>query len=428
MSEFTVAVVGAGPSGIFTTAGILGALPQAQVDVFDKSMTPYGLVRYGVAPDHHKIKSVTRALSRIMESPRVRFFGHVTVGDDRAGQGLGVDELRDRYHAVVFATGAPSPRRLEIPGSELPGSCTAADIIPWYNGYPDVEAPSTRPARTAVVLGAGNVALDVGRVLLKGADGLVDTDVPRQVLDQFRTLDTRDVHIIARRGPRQVKFGMPELRGLETVDDLDLVVDPEAFGHDTGACEDPSSRSYDLLQEWSTRRCTGASRRLHLHFDLQATRILGSEWAEGVELSQHGHHSPSRSIPAGLVVAAIGYRGRALSGLPFDPARGTIPNVSGRVVPGLYVAGWIKRGPQGVIGTNKLDASETVSTLVADAPGLARPRRLDRIADVMVERRIPFVIWSDWLTLDADEIAQGIAAGTQRVKSNDRRYLMELVS
>lgn len=428
MSPFKVAVVGAGPSGIFTTAGILAALPQARIDVFDKSMTPYGLVRYGVAPDHHKIKSVIRVLSRTMESPQVRFFGDVVIGDERSGRSLPVDELQARYHAVVFATGAPNARRLDIPGTDLPGSCAAADIIPWYNGYPDRKAPVTRPARTVAVLGAGNVALDVSRVLLKGADGLADTDVPRQVLDELRTLDTRDVHIIARRGPQHVKFGTPELRGLEAVDDLDLLVDAEAFGRGQGDAREAAPKAYDILQAWSARTPGGASRRLHFHFDLQATRLLGMDRVEGVELTRAGQRSSCCILPADLVVAAIGYRGRPVTGLPFDSVSGTIPHVSGKVAPGLYVTGWIKRGPQGVIGTNKVDAQETVSSLVADAPRLAGPRRHADITEVMANLGVPFVVWSDWLVLDADEVAQGRAAGTRRVKSNDRRYLMQLVS
>lgn len=423
-----VAVIGSGPAGTYAAEGVLKQLPEAQVDVIDAGLSPFGLVRHGVAPDHLKIKSVTRVLARTLGSPRVRWFGGVRVGDRATGADLEMAELQRRYHAVVVATGAPRGRRLQVEGDHLSGSCTAADVVPWYNGHPDALPPLATRARSVVVVGAGNVALDVARVLLKGgADGLGETDLSDETLAEVRVLGAAEVHVVARRGPEDVKFGVAELRDLANLADVRLEVDPADFA--TAMPDDGTPVA--LLREWAQREAGTGERRIRFHFRRRVSRLHGTGGVESVALAAGPGAADPRPLvlSADLVVAAIGFRSEALSGLPYDEELGRIPNVAGRVVPGIYVAGWVKRGPQGVIGTNRLDAMETVAALVADAPVLAA-RSVDPgdIADLLARQGSSVFTWDDWLRLDAAELARGRDRGKLRAKFAGRdRMLAALV-
>lgn len=422
--EFRVAVVGSGPSGIYATEALLRQLPSARVDVIDRALTPYGLVRHGVAPDHVKIKSVTRVLGRTLDSPRVRWLGNVEVGDRGAGAEVDLVDLRARYHAVVLATGAPHASGLEAPGSRLPGVCTAADLVPWYNGHPDAVAPPVGRAGSVVVVGAGNVALDIARVLLRGGAGsLGHSDLPAPRLEELRRLAVRDVHLVARRGPESVKFGAAELRDLNQVEDLGLRVDPAAFA--TTADDDAPTTA--ILRSWAERSSPPTQQNLHFHFRREVARVAGVGAVSGVDLRSPGDGDSFR-LPAHLVVAAIGFRGEALPGVPFDEVHGIVRHRSGRVCPGVYVVGWAKRGPSGVIGTNKPDAAETVAALVADADGLAARRVADEdLASVVRRRGGRVVAWGDWLRLDAAEQARGRADGRPRAKLDDRGEMLAVL-
>ncbi|KAA9162609.1 NADP oxidoreductase [Amycolatopsis acidicola] len=391
-----VAVVGAGPSGVFATAELLRR-PDVRVDVFDRGPTPYGLVRYGVAPDHLKIKSVTRALARTLTDPRVTFRGNVELGRD-----VRLPELRREYQAVVLATGAPHARRLGIPGEDLPSHVPAAEVVRWYNGFPGARDLSGLLRGPVVVIGAGNVALDVARVLVKGHKGLSHTDVPPDVL---AALTPRDVRVMVRRGVADAKFSPVELLEVGKLPGVDLVVeglDPEADGE---------ARSAGIFREWAERPRSGGG----------VTLTFGFHQAP-IAVRDNGVALPDRTIPAGLVVSAIGYTGERLDGVPFDDSRGLIPNTRGRVAPGLFVTGWAKRGPSGVIGTNKACAAETVAEVLGD---LTDGPVFD-IEPLLAARGCRWVPWPGWTRIDEAEVALGRANGRERTKITDLARLLDL--
>ncbi|WP_160148821.1 FAD-dependent oxidoreductase [Amycolatopsis alkalitolerans] len=409
-----IAVAGAGPSGIFATAALLKR-DDVRVDVFDRSPTPFGLVRYGVAPDHLKIKSVARTLHRTMSDPRVTFRGNVTLGRD-----LALDELQREYAAVVLATGAPRARRLDIPGEDLPGHISASTLVDWYNGRPAVRKGQN--AERVVVIGAGNVALDIARVLLRGRRGLAHTDVTDTVLQALDRNPVRDLRVLVRRGVAGTKFTPAELLELDKLPDLDIAVDP---GELTLTADDRRRYETDravaarveVFRRWSTRPRTGARRRLTFRFRQEPEALTGADRVEAVLLRG------GECVPADLVVSAIGYRGAPLDGAPFDEALGRIPHVRGRVRPGLYTTGWAKRGPSGVIGTNKACAIETVKTLLAD---LGADGRTPDIDAVLAAKGVRVVTWPGWLAIDEAEIVLGARNDRTRTKIDDLARLVEI--
>lgn len=436
-----VAVVGAGPAGFFATAALLKADPDVRVDLIDALPTPYGLVRYGVAPDHQKIKSVTRAYARTASSDRVRYLGNVWIGDDPS-----VAELLERYHQVVLCVGTPAARDLGIPGEGLEGSHAATHFVAWYNGHPAHQDHFfDLSARRAVVVGMGNVAVDVARVLLKGADGLAETDLARSALDVLAHSAVREVVMVGRRGLPQAAFTPAELQELLTLDDVEVVVDPAdlALGPEAQAWLDTYGtkacrRNLQLLQEQAHAQRPGASRRLVLAPHRSPLRVVGDARVEGLEVAVNGlafggerprpvDTGRREVLEAGLLFRAVGYRGTPLPGVPFDEARGVIPSENGRVVgpdgvvPRLYVAGWVKRGPQGVIGTNRADANETVDAMEADRATLPTDERLglDRAASVD---------WAGWERIDAHEVEEGANRGRIREKVLQVDAMLDLLS
>ncbi|AKN71923.1 NADP oxidoreductase [Streptomyces sp. PBH53] len=430
-----VAVVGSGPSGCYTAQSLVQRDPEVHVDVLDRLPCPYGLVRYGVAPDHEKIKSLQGSLRTVLEHERVRFLGGVRVGGPG---GLPVEHLRGLYHAVVYCVGAATDRRLGIPGEELPGSWSATEFVSWYSAHPDAaDAGFLRGVRSAVVIGVGNVAVDVTRMLVRGAAELRPTDIPQAALDTLAASGLTEVQMAGRRGPAQARFTTKELRELGglpgtevTVDPAELALDPA----DPGALSAGPRRNVEVLRDWAARPATPAARRIRLRFFLRPVELL----AEGgrVAAVRFERTAPDgaggvtgtgryEDVPAQLVLRSVGYRGVPLEGLPFDPASGTIPHREGRVLrdgvpsPGEYVAGWIKRGPTGVIGTNRPCAKETVTSLLADAPALGRADVPADPVEVLRAAGVAPVPWEGWLAIERAEAELGARLGRGVVKLAD---------
>ena len=432
-----VAVVGAGPAGIYATEALLER-GDVQVDVYDALPTPFGLVRYGVAPDHLKIKSIERTLRNVLEQPAARFLGNVRVGTD-----ISTDALLSAYDAVIYAFGAAADRKLGIPGEELPGSVSATDFVAWYSGHPDSAIRElTLHARSVVVIGVGNVAVDVTRMLAKTDGDLESTDVPRAVLNTLRGSAVRDIYVIGRRSAAHAKFTTKELRELGEIANADVIVDPAelAAGQEWVEPTPAVRRNLDVLTEWSQREPQGRPRRIHFRFMLRPTAILGSGQVEAVVLERTRFDAAGRlesaeekeTLEAQLVLRSAGYRGVPIPGLPFDSSSGTIPNDAGRVLrdgkpsPGEYVAGWVKRGPTGVIGTNRSDATETVRSIAAD--WLTQPSRVELDGqdplDALIGAGVPIVRWDGWLGIEAAEQALGSRHGQARIKLPDRVDLL----
>lgn len=430
------AIVGAGPAGLYALAAMLRTEAFAQIDVFEAAPAPYGLVRYGVAPDHPKTRNIARVLAQGLQQPNVRFLGNVAVGND-----VTVDELRASYDVVVISTGMLGDRRLNIPGEDLVGSFGASELVAWYTGHPRAKAIALPDdLSTAVVIGAGNVALDVARILSKNADSLRATSMPRHVIDALAASTVTDVHLVARRGPVQAKFTSPELHEIGDLPGVDIVVDPAAVDlspeDEAAAAEDRRARVIvDVCREWAARPLTGAPRRIHFHFWRRPTRVIGAGTVAAVELesTRPAAGSPNR-IDAQLIVRAIGYHGQAIPGLPFDETTGTTPSLDGRVldesgaVPGLYVTGWLRRGPTGVIATNRSDANEVVESIAADLASLP-PRTADPTAvdDLLRQRETRVVTWDDWLRLEAHEKAQGEIEGSDPIVVHDLKTVLNVI-
>lgn len=437
-----VAIIGSGPAGVYA-ADALARHGDVAIDVIDRLPAPYGLVRYGVAPDHLKIKSIILALQKVLELPGVRFLGNIGVGTD-----LTLDDLHRHYDAIVFAHGAAVDRRMGVPGEDLPGSFSAREFVAWYSGHPDATLDRfTLQARSVAVVGVGNVAVDVARVLAKTADELRSTDLPDHVLEVLDRSQVADVHMIGRRGPAQAKFTTKELRELGELTNADVLIDPEELQIDDAseaaiATQPAVRRNVEALQEWSQRRLAGRARRLHLRFLLRPVEVLGTGRVEGLTVERNRLDGTGNALPTGqrltidaqMLFRSVGYRGLPVPGLPFNEITGVVPNAGGRVlrdgIPGSgeYVAGWIKRGPTGVIGTNKGDAKETVAALLEDAPTLPRAaiRDPDAITQLLAERGIDVVIWEGWQAIDDAERELGRAQGRDRVKIADRAELLRV--
>ncbi|GAA2085564.1 FAD-dependent oxidoreductase [Aeromicrobium halocynthiae] len=434
-----VAIVGAGPAGVYA-ADILtkSELPEGvdavSVDLIERDPTPFGLIRYGVAPDHPRIKEIVKALKRVMANDAIRFFGNVAYGDD-----LKLDDLRQFYDAVVFATGARRDRDLDIPGVDLDGSFGAADFVYWYDGHPDVDREwDFQPhAKEVAVLGVGNVGLDVARILAKTAEELLVTEIPDNVYEGLKKNATTDVHVFARRGPAQVKFTPMELRELSHSPTIDVIVHPEGFELDEGSMEAIKAAKsqklvVDVLQNYLAKEPSGADHRIHIHFCQNPVEILGEDGrvvglrTEVTELDGTGNVRGTgefKDWPVQAVYRAIGYYSDNLAGIPFDISSGTVPNDGGRVIdidgsplPGAYVTGWIKRGPVGLIGHTKSDAAQTVELLLSDVADLESPAQPDREAvDAYLDGRgLEYTTWEGWEKLDEHELGLGESHEHQR--------------
>lgn len=436
MTTLRLAIVGAGPAGIYAADIILKAERQfgVSIDLFEQLPAPYGLVRYGVAPDHPRIKGIINALRDVLDRGDIRIFGNVRYGVD-----IGLDDLKKHYNAVIFSTGAIKDADLDIPGIDLEGSYGAADFVSWFDGHPDVPRTWPLDATSVAVVGVGNVALDVSRILAKHADDLLPTEIPANVYDVLKASPVTDVHIFGRRGPAQVKFSPLELRELGELNDVDMIVYDEDFDYDEASKTAIATNKQvfvidKVLNQWRQRETGSASRRLHLHFYAKPVRV---EETDGrVSGFTYERTRPDgagsvegtgefRTVDIQAIYRAVGYFGSPLDGVPFDEKRGVIPNHEGQVlddhdqvVPGVYATGWIKRGPVGLIGHTKSDAMETVQHVLNDqanwwAPASPSPESVD---ELLQSRGVQYTDLEGWHRLDQHELALGEPEGRVRIK------------
>lgn len=443
-----VAVVGAGPAGIYASDILARSGLDVSIDLIERLPAPFGLVRYGVAPDHPRIKQIIVALHKVLERGDIRLLADVDYGND-----LTLDDLRQHYDAVIFATGAIRDAALRVPGVDLVGSYGAADFVSWYDGHPDVPRTWPLEAREVAVVGAGNVALDVARILAKHPEDLLPTEVPPNVYEGLLASPVTDVHVFARRGPAQVKFSPLELRELGHVPDVDVIVYPEDFDFDEGSMaaihsSNQTKQVVKTLTDWTLKEPEDltASRRIHLHFLQRPVEVLGEDGhvvglrTERTALNGDGNVTGTGRTtdwPVQAVYRAVGYFGSPLPELPFDEVGGVIPNREGRVVddggdalPGLYTTGWIKRGPVGLIGHTKSDATETIAHLREDAEAGLLPPATERdpqaVTKLLDERGVDAIEWSGWQLLDAYERALGEVQGRERVKVVPREEMVDV--
>jgi ferredoxin--NADP+ reductase len=450
-----VAIVGSGPSGFYAAGHLLKSKSHpnlsVQVDVYDRLPTPWGLVRGGVAPDHPNIKAVSRVYEKTAAHPEFRFFGNVEYGTQ-----LTHDDLHARYHAIIYAVGAQTDRRMGIPGEDLPGSWAATEFVAWYNGHPDYgDLEFDLSCERAVVVGNGNVAADVARMLALTREELAQTDVADHALDVLAESGIREVVVLGRRGPAQAAFTNPELLELGEMTDADVFVDPRDIEVDplsrawleSEAASSTQRKNVEILTGYAGRAPEGKRRRIVLRFLVSPLELLGAERVEGIRICRNELRDEGTGLRAcstetieelgcGIVFRSIGYRGTPVQGLPFDEARGTVPHEAGRILDeqgaqlrGDYVVGWIKRGPTGIIGTNKRDAQETVDELFEDLDAgrlnePADPSR-DALEELLAERAPEHVTYSGWEAIDAAEKAAGEPHGRPRVKLTRTAELLD---
>ncbi|MFG2112123.1 FAD-dependent oxidoreductase [Streptomyces sp. NPDC048718] len=442
-----VAIVGAGPAGIYAADALLkseaAAEPGVSIDIFERMPAPFGLIRYGVAPDHPRIKGIITALHQVLDKPQVRLFGNIDYGTD-----VHLDDLRAFYDAVVFSTGAMADRELRIPGVELDGSYGAADFASWYDGHPDVPRTWPLEAEKVAVLGVGNVALDIARILAKTADELLPTEIPANVYEGLKANKATEIHVFGRRGPAQAKFSPMELRELDHSPNIEVIVNPEDIDYDEGSiAERRKNKQTDMvaktLENWAIRDVGDRPHKLFLHFFEAPVEILGEDGrvvglrTERTELDGTGNvkgTGQTTDWDVQSVYRAVGYLSDELPKLPWDVATGTVPDAGGRVMegdtpmPSTYVTGWIRRGPVGLIGHTKGDANETVANLLDDhANGrLLSPESPEEAAVVafLESKGLTYTTWEGWYKLDAAEKALGEPQGRARVKIVEREDML----
>lgn len=446
MTKLRLAIVGAGPAGIYAADILLKHERsfEVSIDLFDQLPAPYGLVRYGVAPDHPRIKGIINALRDVLDSGDIRIFGNVRYGTD-----ITLDDLKRHYNAVIFATGAVRDAALDIPGIELEGSYGAADFVSWYDGHPDVPREWPLTAQSVAVVGNGNVALDVARVLAKHPEDLLPTEIPDNVLAGLEASPVTDVHVFGRRGPMQVKFTPLELRELGELRDVDMIVHDEDFEYDDAARAAIASNKQlfvidKVFTQWRARETGQASRRLHLHFYAKPVEVLGEDGR--VVGFRYERTRPDgaggvvgtgefREVEVQAVYRAVGYFGSPLDGIPFDERHGVIPNHEGRVLgddnavlPGVYATGWIKRGPVGLIGHTKSDAMETIQHVLNGQAGWWSPAEPDEgaVVELLRSRGVLYTDLDGWRRLDAHEQELGAARGRARIKVVPRDEMVRI--
>jgi NADPH-dependent glutamate synthase beta chain and related oxidoreductases len=454
LTKLRLAIVGAGPAGIYAADILLKHERgfDVSIDLFEGLPAPYGLVRYGVAPDHPRIKGIITALREVLDRGDIRIFGNVQYGRD-----ITLDDLKRHYNAVIFATGAVRDAALDIPGIDLPGSYGAADFVSWYDGHPDYPREWPLEAQSVAVIGNGNVALDVARMLAKHADDLLPTEIPANVYAGLKASPVTDVHVFGRRGPTQVKFSPLELRELGELRDVDMVVYEEDFDYDDAARRAIESNKQILVidrvfTKWREEGQTGASRRLHLHFFAKPLEVVAGPDGR-VAAFRYERTEPDgaggvrgtgeiREVPVQALYRAVGYFGSPLDGIPFDERRGVIPNHEGQVLrsdptspgqdneilPGVYATGWIKRGPVGLIGHTKSDAMETIQHLVNDQASWWSPAEPseEAVVALLEARGVRYTNLDGWHALDQHEIALGQTEGRARIKVVPREEMVDI--
>ncbi|BAD60214.1 NADPH-ferredoxin reductase FprA [Nocardia farcinica] len=443
-----IAIVGAGPAGIYAADALMKSDADVSIDLYERMPAPFGLIRYGVAPDHPRIKGIITALHKVLDKEQVRLLGNIDYGTD-----ITLEDLRRFYDAVIFSTGANADRALNIPGIDLDGSYGAADFVSWYDGHPDVPRTWPLDAEKVAVLGVGNVALDVARVLAKTGDELLPTEIPPNVYAGLKANKAVEVHVFGRRGPAQAKFTPLELRELDHSPTIEVIVDPEDIDYDEGSeAARRHSKQVDMvantLEQWAIRDQGDRPHKLYLHFFESPAEILGDENGKVVGLRTERTQLDGTGNVKGTgvfkdwdvqaVYRAVGYLSQNISNLPFDDQAGTVPNEAGRVLidenadgparymPATYVTGWIKRGPVGLIGHTKGDANETIACLLDDAPSFtpAENPDPDAVIEFLESKGLPFTTWAGWYRLDAHERSLGEPEGRERVKVVEREDML----
>lgn len=448
-----VAIVGAGPSGFYAAGALLQQKDiHVSIDIFDRLPTPYGLVRYGVAPDHQKIKSVTKVFERTVSDSRVRYFGNVGLGEE-----ISRDNLQSHYDQIIYATGASSDKQLGIPGEELNGSFSATEFVAWYNGHPDfADREFDLSVESVAIIGVGNVAMDVTRILAKSYDELAETDIADYALEKLRGSRVKHIHVIARRGPAQAKFTNPEIKELGELAEADVIIKAEDLVLDPASQASLESdrtavRNLETMQALAERGATGKPKQIHFHFLRSPVELTGDGSVTAMRMEVNELHPTDtgyiacdgvdrfETLDVGLVFRSIGYRSVPIPDVPFYDKWGIIPNEKGRVtathqgevVPGEYVVGWAKRGPTGVIGTNKPDAAETVSLMLADVetltPASDATANPQTILALLKDRGVAYFTFADWLQLEAIENERGKAEGRPRVKFTSEAEMLAAV-
>ncbi len=421
MPQYKIAIVGAGPAGYFAAQALQNLQSESlqfSIDMIERLPTPWGLVRSGVAPDHPKIKTVSKVFEKVANEPNFRLFGNIELGSD-----LTIEQLRERYDAVVIATGSALGKKLGIPGEDLPGSMSAATFVPWYNAHPDFKDESIDlSCDTAVVIGAGNVAMDVARMLALEPSELDPTDTADHAIDLFKKSAVRTVVISARRGPEHAAFTSPELRELPKLEHTNVEISKEdveaAIARAGAEIEKDTKSNLDAMLLIAEREATNHERTMKFQFLATPVEIKGKGRVEEVLFKKTGSDE-TFSIKCGLVVTAIGYQAASLEGIPYE--NGKVVNIDGRVAPETYVVGWAKRGPSGVIGTNKSDAADVMKLLVED---LKVPKNAGDISDVITHNRV--VTQAHWQAINEAEIAAGEPLGKPRRKAVVREELLKL--
>lgn len=454
MTKMRLAIIGAGPAGIYAADLLIKAERdfEVEIDLYDQLPAPYGLVRYGVSPDHPRIKGIITALREVLDRGDIRYFGNVRYGED-----LTLDDLKRHYHAVIFATGAIRDASLSIPGIEAEGSYGAADFVSWFDGHPDVPREWPLQAPSVAVIGNGNVALDVSRMLIKHADDLLPTEIPANVYEGLKANPIQELHLFGRRGPGYVKFTPLELRELGEVRDVDMVIDERDFDLDDPYADETLAKNKQvvvmtrIMNQWRDEqrlREAGekehASRRLHLHFWSKPVEVLTEDGrVAGIRVERTAPDGQGgvidtgefEVVPVQALYRAVGYFGSPLEEIPFDDERGVIPNEQGRVlgadgarVPGVYATGWIKRGPVGLIGHTKSDAMETLECLLEDRDSWWAPAEADpaAIPALLEARHVPYTTIEGWQRLDEHELALGEAEGRTRIKVVPREEMTRI--
>ena len=440
-----VAIIGSGPSGFYAAAHLQAQADlTVEIDMFDRLPTPYGLVRGGVAPDHQKIKSVTKAYDRIASDPNFRFYGHVEFGKDVTHA-----ELAAYYHAIIYAVGAQTDRRMGIPGEDLSGSHPATEFVAWYNAHPDfADHKFDLTQENVAVIGLGNVAMDVIRILARTPDELTETDIADYALDQLKHSSVKNIYVLGRRGPAQSAFTNPEIKELGELDDASVIVapnevtlDPVSRQYIDSGVDKVANKNVEILKGFAAQGDTGKPRKIIMRFCVSPVEIIGTDKVEAIKVVKNELVPDEKgdlkakptdqfeTIPVGLVFRSVGYKGQAVPGVPFDDRSGTIPNNLGRVltapktgeqVIGDYAVGWIKRGPSGIIGTNKPDSVETVNSLLEDfrAGKVLSPATPDRskLEELLKSRNIQYVTFADWHFLDTVEQERGEFRSAPRLK------------
>ena len=442
-----VAVVGAGPAGIYVADVLMKTDTQVSIDLFERQPAPFGLIRYGVAPDHPRIKGIITALHQVLDKPQVRLLGHVEYGVD-----IKLEDLQRFYDAVVFTTGAEKDRDLDIPGIDLPGSFGGADFVSWYDGHPDVPRTWPLEARSIAIVGAGNVGLDVARILSKTATELLVTEIPTNVHTALAASPVQEVHLFARRGPAQAKFTPLELRELDHSPNVEVIVNPEDIEYDDGSvasinAENQTKLVVRELERYALRTAEQGlgqrPRKLFLHFFESPVEVTGQGRVEGfrTERTEYTGDGSVRGTgelhdwPVQALYRCVGYRSSELPGLPWDARNHVVPHAAGRVLdidgehlPGVYVNGWVKRGPVGLIGHTKGDAIETVKSLLEDlptGPTAAEPTR-EAVTDFLEQRGVAYTTWDGWHLLDSHERSLGEPHGRARIKVVEKQEMIEV--